>query len=175
MAIIPLGVNAAFALSGVRLDPYLGYNFLVEVDGLLVGGFREVRGLEASVEIKEYAEGGENGYLHKLPGETRYPNLTLSRGLTDLDTLWVWFNDVASGIIVRRNLSILLLDQQRIPAMWWDVRDALPVKWSGPQLNAAGGSEVATESIELVHRGITKPTASRVLSAARAAAAQLRK
>jgi phage tail-like protein len=172
---IPLGVNAAFALSGVRLDPYLGYNFLVEVDGLLVGGFREVRGLEASVEVKEYAEGGENGYVHKLPGETRYPNLVLSRGLTDLDTLWVWFNDVSTGIITRRNISILLLDQERIPAMWWDVRDALPVRWSGPQMNAAGGSEVATESIELVHRGITKPTASRILSAARAAAAQIRK
>ncbi|WP_437275930.1 phage tail protein [Sorangium sp. So ce375] len=166
---LPFGVNALFALSGARLDPYLGYNFLVEVDGLLVGGFRDVRGLEASVEVKEYAEGGVNGYIHKLPGETRFPNLVLSRGLTDLDTLWVWFNDVSEGVITRRNLSILLLDQERLPAMWWDVRDALPVKWTGPQLQGAAGTEVAAESIELVHRGITKPTASRVLSAVRAA------
>jgi phage tail-like protein len=170
---LPVGVNALFALSGIRLDPYLGYNFLVEVDGILVGGFREVRGLEASVEVRDYAEGGENGYLHRLPGETRYPNLVLSRGLTDLDTLWVWFNDVSQGVIQRRNISILLLDQERLPAMWWDVRDALPIKWAGPQLQAASGTEVATESIELVHRGITKPTASRVLSAVRAAAAQI--
>jgi phage tail-like protein len=171
---LPVGVNALFALSGARLDPYLGYNFLVEVDGILVGGFREVRGLEASIEVKEYAEGGENGYLHKLPGETRYPNLVLSRGLTDLDTMWVWFNDVSRGIIKRQNISILLLDQERLPAMWWDVKDALPIKWAGPQLDAGGGTEVATEAIELVHRGITKPTASRALSAARAAASQVR-
>ena len=58
--------------------------------------------------------------------------------------------------------------------MWWDVRDALPVKWTGPQLQAASGTEVATEAIELVHRGITKPTASRVLSAVRAAASLIR-
>lgn len=171
---LPAGVNALFALSGARLDPYLGYNFLVEVEGILVGGFREVRGLEASIEVKEYAEGGENGYLHKLPGETRYPNLVLSRGLTDLDTMWVWFNDVSQGVIKRQNISILLMDQERLPAMWWDVRDALPVKWTGPQLQAASGTEVATEAIELVHRGITKPTASRVLSAVRAAASQIR-
>jgi phage tail-like protein len=172
---LPLGVNALFALSGVRQDPYLGFNFLVEIDGLLAGGFREVRGLEASVEVKDYAEGGENGYLHKLPGETRYPNLVLSRGLSDLDTLWVWFDDVSRGSIRRRNLSILLLDLERVPAMWWDVKDALPVKWTGPRLAAEGGTEVATESIELVHRGITRPVASRALSGARAAAAQLRK
>jgi phage tail-like protein len=172
---LPVGVNAAFALSGARLDPYLGYNFLVEVDGVLVGGFREVRGLEASIEVKEYAEGGENGYMHKLPGETRFPNLVLSRGLTDLDTMWVWFNDVSQGIIKRQNISILLMDQERLPAMWWNIRDALPIKWAGPELNAAGGTEVATESIELIHRGITKPTASRALSAVRAAAAQIRK
>src|SRR3954468_3691396 len=112
---LPVGINAAFALSGARLDPYLGYNFLVEVDGILVGGFREVRGLEASIEVKEYAEGGENGYLHKLPGPTRYPNLVLSRGLTDLDTLWVWFDNVSRGVIKRQNISILVLDQQRLP------------------------------------------------------------
>ena len=169
---MPLGINAVFAAAGalgVRLDPYHGFNFFVEIDGLLCGGFREVRGLESSVEVKSYAEGGVNGFQHMLPGETRYPNLVLSRGLTDLDTLWGWYDDVSQGIIKRRNLTILLLDARKLPAMWWDVRAALPVKWTGPALNAAS-TEVATESIELVHRGITKPTASRVLSATRAAA-----
>jgi len=170
----PLGSRVAGALSGARQDPYLGFNFVVEIDGLLAGGFREVRGLEASVEVRDYAEGGENGYLHKLPGETRYPNLVLSRGLSDLDTLWVWFDDVTRGVIRRRNLSILLLDQERTPGMWWDIKDALPVRWTGPRLNAEGGTEVATESLELVHRGISRPVASRALSAAHAAQGALR-
>lgn len=166
---LPISANALFSRSGARLDPYLGCNFLVEVDGLVVGGFREVRGLEASVEVKEYAEGGENGYIHKLPGETRYPNLVFSRGLSDLDTLWAWFDQVSHGVIIRRHISILLMDQERQPAMWWDVLDALPIKWTGPQLRAEGGTEVATETIEFVHRGITKPAASRAFSAIRAA------
>jgi phage tail-like protein len=170
-----LGLNAAFALSGARLDPYSGCNFLVEIDGLLVGGFREVRGLEANIQVEEYAEGGENGYIHKLPGETRYPNLVLLRGLTDLDTMWGWFNDVSQGVIDRRNITLLVLDQQRIPAMWWNIKDALPIKWVGPELRANNDSEIATESIELIHRGISKPIASRILSATRAAAAQFGK
>jgi phage tail-like protein len=170
---MPLGVNAVFAAAsgalGVRLDPYIAYNFLVEIDGLLVGGFREVRGLESNVEVKEYAEGGVNAYLHKIPGETRYPNLVLSRGLTDLDTLWGWYDDVSHGIIQRRNATIMLLDGQRLPVMWWDVRGALPVKWTGPTFNAESGGQVAVESVELVHQGFVKPAMSRMLSAGRAA------
>lgn len=170
---MPLGINAVFAAAagalGIRLDPYVTCNFLVEIDGLLAGGFREVRGLESSIEIKEYAEGGVNGYIHKLPGETRYPNLVLSRGFTDLDTLWGWYDDVSRGVIKRRNLTLLLLDGRKLPVAWWNVRAALPVKWNGPAFNASAGSEVATESIELVHRGISKPAASRALSAVRAA------
>jgi phage tail-like protein len=169
-----LGVNALFAASGIRLDPYMGYNFFVEIDGLLIGGFREIRGMESHVEVKEYAEGGVNGYIHKIPGEVRHSNITLSRGLIDLDTMYGWYSDVAQGTIKRRNLTILLMDAERIPAMWWDVRGAIPVKWTGPTLNAASGSEVATESLELAHKGIVKPALSRVLSAARLAASQVK-
>lgn len=165
----PIGINTPFALSFTRHDPYVGYNFLVEVNGLVVGGFREVQGLSAEIKVTELAEGGENGFIHHLPGETRYPNLVLSRGLTDIDALWAWFDEVSRGIIKRRNITILLLDLERNPAMWWEVSDALPVKWRGPQLSAVGGTEVAIEALELVHRGLTKPRESRLLSATRAA------
>jgi hypothetical protein len=50
--------------------------------------------------------------------------------------------------------------------MWWDFRDAYPVKWSGPELKADSGT-VAVESVELVHRGLSKPEASSGLSATR--------
>src|SRR6185437_8501316 len=112
------------------------YSFLVEVDSLLVGGFREVRGLESYVEVRDYAEGGLNAYMHRIPGEARYPNLTLSHGLTDLDTLWCWYADVAAGNIERRNITIMLLDGEHLPAMWWDVTDAVPVRWTGPTFDA---------------------------------------
>jgi phage tail-like protein len=166
-----LGLNAAFTvganLLGIRNDPYLAYNFLVEIEDLIVGGFTEVTGLEVEVEVEEYAEGGQNEFVHKLPGRTKYSqNLTLKHGLTDIDTLWNWHQDVTQGKIERRNGSIYLLDALGLPAMWWDFREAYPVKWTGPQLQADSAT-VAVETIELVHRGIVKPSLNKTLAGIR--------
>lgn len=176
MTMLPfsVGLNAGFALAtnllGVRLDPYLDCNFLVEIDGLLAGGFDEVSGLESQVDFDEIEEGGRNDYTHKLPTRTRYAqNLTLGHGLTDLDLLWGWYDDVTQGNIVRKSGTIFLLDRKRIPAMWWNFKDAYPVKWTGPRLQADSGA-VAAEAIELVHRGLTKPPEARAWSAARGVA-----
>ncbi|WP_224245085.1 phage tail protein [Hyalangium gracile] len=166
---IPVGMNAAFALTtgamGKRLDPYLGCNFLVELDGLLTGGFSQVEGLESSIEVEERAEGGVNGYTHKVLKRTSYPNLVLTHGLTSIDTLWRWYDQTSRGVIQRKSGTLMLLDAQRIPVMWWDFRDALPVKWSGPAFNAAEDSQVAIERVELIHRGISRPLLSALLSA----------
>src|SRR5262249_30097984 len=151
----------------IRFDPYIGCNFLV-VTGFVVGGFKEVSGLEGHVELRSYAEGGRNGYLHQLPGEVRWPNLVLSRGVVDSNSMWSWFEDVSRGIIQRKQLVIMMLDRDRTPAMWWDVKDAIPVKWTGPRLSATS-DEVAMESVELVHKGIAKPPASKALTILRAA------
>jgi phage tail-like protein len=163
-----IALTAVTGALGIRSDPYMGFNFLVEIEGLLVGGFRNVSGLESSIDVYDYTEGGVNGYQHKLPGATRYPNLVLSKGLTDGDGLWGWYDEVSRGKIIRRNVTIMVLDAQRIPAMWWDIREALPVKWTGPTFNAASGNEVAIESMELVHKGITKPPENTILRVARA-------
>ena len=175
-----LGINAAFSagsnLLGIRNDPYMAFNFLVEIEGLVVGGFSEVTGLQIETEVKDYREGGLNEYIHKLAGPTRYPsNLILKHGLTDIETLWSWHQEVTRGIIKRRNGTIYLLDQQRLPAMWWDFMEAYPVKWVGPELRADSNT-VAVETVELVHKGISKPALSSLVSAVRGiagAAAQL--
>jgi phage tail-like protein len=162
------GLALLLAKTGRRLDPHMGFNFVVEIGGLLTGGFREVSGLEGTVETEPYAEGGENRYVHQLPGRATFPHLTLSHGLTDLDTLYGWWDLTASGIIRRHNISIMLMDRDwRMPLMWWDVFDALPVKWSGPSFNAEQG-QVAVESLELSHRGVVKPLLSRTWTLARA-------
>lgn len=141
---------------GVRLDPYTGLNFMVEIDSLFAGGFSEITGLQVETEYLDYREGGRNEYIHKLPGPTRYPqNLLLKHGLTNIDVLWFWHQDVTQGKITRRNLSILLLNLAGTPVMWWNVREACPVKWIGPELRADSAT-VAFETIELVHRGISK-------------------
>lgn len=166
-----LGINAAFSagsnLLGIRNDPYVRFNFLVEIEGLLVGGFTEVTGLQIETEVQDYREGGLNEYIHKLAGPTRYPsNLILKHGLTDIETLWSWHQDVTQGTIKRRNGTIYLLDNRRLPAMWWDFMEAYPVKWGGPELRADSNT-VAVETVELVHKGISKPALSSMVSAAR--------
>jgi phage tail-like protein len=166
----PLGIDTAAMftnLLGLRNDPYAAFNFLVEIEGLIVGGFTEVSGLQVETAVHEYQEGGQNEYVHKLPGPTRYPsNLTLKRGLTDIETLWSWHQDVIAGRIERRNGTIYLLDRLRLPAMWWDFKQAYPVKWSGPDFKADSNA-VAVETVELVHRGISKPALSSAVSALR--------
>lgn len=159
-----LGLKAAFAagteLLGMRLDPYMAYNFVVEIDGLITGGFMEVTGLGSEIQLEEYQEGGVNGYVHKFPTRTVYSNLVLSKGLTNIDLLWSWYRDATQGNIQRKNGTILLLNRQRLPVMWWNFKQAYPVKWAGPQFNANNTTEVAVERIELVHQGIDKPQTS---------------
>jgi phage tail-like protein len=167
-----LGAAAAIAKGalGIRNDPYGGFAFLVELEGLVAGGFTEVSGLQIETTIETYREGGLNDYQHKLAGATSYPsNLVLKSGLTDVELMWHWYDDVRHGRIKRRNGTIYLLDAKRVPAMWWDFFAAYPVKWSGPDLRADQNA-LAAETIELVHHGLTKPLASSLMSAARLAA-----
>jgi phage tail-like protein len=141
---------------GRRPDPYVAFNFLVEIDSLLVGGFSEVSGLQVETELHDYREGGLNEYVHKLAGPTRYPqNLVLKHGITYVDTLWAWHQEVVHGRCRRHNLTIYLLNAARSAAIWWNVREAYPCRWSGPDLRADQAA-VAFESIELVHRGFSR-------------------
>lgn len=136
-----------------RTDPYTSFRFLVEIDDLIVGGFSEVSGLRAETETEEVREGGVNDHVHKLPKITKYPNLTLKRGITDSDTLWNWHQDVVNGIIERRTVYIIVMDSEGNEKWYWYFIEAYPVKWTGPDLKADGNT-VVVETLELVHNGI---------------------
>jgi phage tail-like protein len=136
-------------------DPYAGFRFRVEILGLEVGGFTEVAGLERTVEFEDFREGGVNDHTHKLATVTKYPNLSLKRGLADAVELWQWHQDVVNGKIARRQVNVLLMDVAGQDTWRWVVEQAYPVKWSGASLNSSG-SAVFVESVELVHNGITR-------------------
>ncbi|MGZ4538536.1 MAG: phage tail protein [Blastococcus sp.] len=141
---------------GGRRDPFAGLRFRVQLEGLDVGGFSEVSGLEAVVETTAYREGGENTFEHRLAGPVAYPrNVTLRRGLTDSAEFWDWLDQVGLGVVIRRNVTITLLDSDGEPALLWDCRQAFPVRWSGPDLDATA-PVVAFETLELAHHGITR-------------------
>lgn len=146
---------AGSSLSQVGHDPFMAYNFAVEIGGVVVGGFSEVSGLSSEINLESYEEGGLNSYVHQFPKHTTYPNLVLSRGLINIDLFFIWYHATSQGLIQQLNGTILLLNDRQTPVVWWTFKKAYPVSWQGPQLNASDDS-VAVEKIELVHQGITK-------------------
>ena len=142
-------------MSSDRHGPYLDYRFAVELDALIVAGFAEVSGLERELETEEYEEGGVNHFTHSLPTRVSYPTLTLERGVTDSTELWDWAERAANGLIERKNVRVIILDEQGQEARGWEFRDAYPVRWAGPELSAEQGA-VAMEALELTHRGISR-------------------
>jgi len=151
------------------LEPFTGFNFAVEIEGLIVGGFTSVEGLESELRTIEYREGGVNGYVHRLPDGANTSTIVLRHGLTANISLWSWFDNTVRGAVQRRNGTIALLDRQGVPLVWWNFRRALPVRWSGPAL-AADSDAIAVESIELAHEGLSMPLAGQALAAAQAIA-----
>lgn len=139
---------------GIESDPYLAFNFLIEIDGLTVGGFTDVTGLQAEVEVEDYREGGVSGFIHKLSGPVRYPsNLVLKRGLMGVDELLSWQEEILQGQMTQRNLSVILRDEKNQETRRWNFAKAYPVRWRGPELRA-GTNAVAVETLEFVHQGL---------------------
>lgn len=138
-------------------DPYRQYNFSVELDGSIVAQFQEVSGLDSTTDVIEYREGNQNMTVRKLPGLTKYSNITLKKGVTvDNQALWDWQEKAAKGEVERyASIAVILMDDTQSAVVRWELTDAWPTKWTGPDLNATGNS-VAVESLEIVHEGITK-------------------
>lgn len=135
-----------------RSDPYRAFRFLVELAGIVQGGFQSVSGIERVTKIEPYREGGVNDYEHQHTGGTTYPPLRLKRGLVD-PALWLWHQAVIAGTVTRQPLSIVLLDESGDEAWRWVAVSAFPSKWTGADLDAQQNA-VATETVELVHHGL---------------------
>lgn len=136
-------------------DGLLSAKFAIAVEGIVEAVFTEASGLEAEIEVFEYQEGGQNQFIHKLPGRMKYPNLTLKRGITQSMDFWMWFTSGFGGkeSNKRRNISIILYNQKSEPVKKWDFKNAYPIKWSGPSFRAEENA-VAIESLEIVHEGM---------------------
>ncbi|MBZ5681025.1 MAG: phage tail protein [Acidobacteriia bacterium] len=140
--------------TGDRTDPFRGYNFRVEIDGITQAGFREVSGLDATSDPIEYREGNEKVFTHrKLPGQVKYSNITLKWGITSAHEFWDWRKQVIDGKTQRKNGSIVMMNESGDEKIRWNFVNAWPSKWSGPSFNAMN-NEVAVESVELQHEGV---------------------
>lgn len=119
-------------------------------------GFTEVSGLTVELQNIDYREESSLEYqVTKMPGIPQYSNITLKRGsFKGNNEFFQWLNTVKLNNVERRDLTITLLNEEHDPVASWKVKDAYPCKVEGPSLNSTG-NEVAVESIELCHEGLT--------------------
>jgi phage tail-like protein len=135
-------------------DPFASFNFLVESGGLLRAGFSECTGLNSETDPIDYREGKDDITVRKLPGLKKFGNITLKRGVAVGQDFFEWRKAVTDGNIDRRDISIILLDEQRNEQVRYNLTNAWPAKWTGPELKA-GANEIAVETIEIIHEGVS--------------------
>lgn len=143
--------------TGQRNDPYRNFRFKVAIDGIQVAGFSEVTIPDSTTDPVEYREGIDAPYQRKLSGLTKYGNITLKKGLTDSMDLYNWRLSVEQkgALSNRKNLSLILIDEEGNEKAQWDVVEAWPTKYSSSGFSAKA-NEVVIETLELVHEGVTR-------------------
>ncbi|MEQ1743351.1 MAG: phage tail protein [Candidatus Nitrotoga sp.] len=118
--------------------------------------FQEVSGLDVQSEEIKYRHGDSKNFSAiKMPGLKKVGNVTMKKGIFKADNkFWLWFNEIKMNTIKRVPITISLLDEAGAPTMVWTLANAWPTKITGTDLKAEG-NEVAVESIEIVHEGLT--------------------
>ncbi len=135
----------------MALNPHSGHRFVVEIDGQRLAAFSECTLPTLEFETEERKEGGLNDYVHVLPIRRKSGRVTLKRGLTGSTELLTWYLDLLSGQVsdATRTLAIIMFDSMGNQLARWDFMEAIPVKWTGPQLKSDQGA-IAIETLELV-------------------------
>ena len=141
--------------NSARNDPCLSFRFLVQFDDLPPGGFTDCSGLQMEAEVQDFNEGGLNTHSWKFFTRCKQSALVLKRGIVNT-SLWDWYQSMRQGTMKFRNGTILVLDEAgQKPVMEFQVLQAFPTKWVGPELNAMQ-SNVAIETLELAHQGLNR-------------------
>lgn len=135
--------------------PLPKFHFQVEWGGTQIG-FTEVSGMDVETEVIEYRNGASPEYHKvKMPGMQKFSNITLKRGtFTSDNEFFDWWNTVQLNTIERRDITISLLNENHEPVVVWKIKNAWPTKVQATDLKS-DGNEVAIETMEIVHEGMT--------------------
>jgi phage tail-like protein len=136
--------------------PLPKFHFQVKWEPGVRVGFTEVTGLDIQIEAIEYREGSSPEYSKiKMPGLHKFSNLTLKRGTIAGDSdFFKWINTTQLNTVERRDIIISLLNEAHEPVMSWKAIQAFVIKFAASDLKA-DGNEVAIETIEVAHEGLT--------------------
>jgi len=126
--------------------------FGVRVPGIEIGYFHECHGLSIEVDVLEYPEGGNNEFVHHLPGRLRYPNLELRRGMTTEDNLLKWFWQTRTKADCKE-VTIDIYNHYGTVHRSFTFDGAYPIKWVGPDL-IASSADMAVETLTIAHIGL---------------------
>ena len=135
--------------------PLPRFHFEVTWDSAVMS-FEEVSGLDVEAQPIEYRHGDSPVFSAiKMPGLKKYGNVTMKKGVFKSDnTFWDWFNQIKMNTVKRLPVTISLLDEEGKPTMVWTLTNAWPTKVTGTDLKSEG-NEVAVETIEVAHEGLT--------------------
>lgn len=136
-------------------DPYGNFNFVVEYGGDPVGEFTEISGLSIETEVIEYRAGNDKlGTVRKIPGLHKVSDITLKRGITKSTELWDWRKTVLKGDVQRRDVMIVLQDEEGRRVQRWKLANAWPVRYDAPLFNSTG-NEIAIETLVITAESIS--------------------
>lgn len=144
------------AFSGGK-DPQVVHHFALEVQGIEAATFREASGFSSSSEVIENREVGAGGkqFLSKQPGNIKWADITLKRGITDSLDLYDWRQLVVDGRIdeARKDGSIVTYAADGAEISRFSFVRGWPKEWKGPDVNATN-NDVAVEEITITHEGL---------------------
>jgi phage tail-like protein len=146
------------AIEGLK-DPQVVHHFALEVQGIEEATFREASGFETSHDVIEHREVGKDGkqYINKQPGNLKWADIVLKRGVTDSNDLYKWRQLVIDGKLneARKSGSIVLYNSANDQIARFDFVRAWPSKWKGPDVNTSNNA-VAIEELTLTHEGFLR-------------------
>ena len=166
LAVIAFGMSAVYlaqraeSATGSAPEVLPKYRFMVEIDGIVKTGFREVEGLNVTVDDIECREGTGQTAPRLLPGVARYGPITLRYGVTESTELWQWMKQVLDGSSsIKRSRAVILMDRAGNEVVRYLVSNAWPSSWRLGKLDSLG-SGVAIEELVIQCEGITVESAA---------------
>lgn len=122
----PVQVSALRHMSKHKGDYLPAHAWKVEIDGVIVGGFKSVDGLESEVEIVEYRD-GDDPLTHKRPGKATDQRLVLERGFLASGGLRAWFEQDPKAPTERKSGSVIYLDRAGNEVLRYNLFECWPV------------------------------------------------
>ncbi|MCU0520136.1 MAG: phage tail protein [Anaerolineae bacterium] len=137
----------------IRAAANAAFRFVVSVGGEGQAAFTECTLPAVELDVEPVKEGGLNTFVHQLPAQRKPAKLSLMNGVGK-SSLLDWFMESMSGTPTRKNLTVSLLNAEKEAVMIWQIDDAFPTRWVGPQLQSSANT-IAIQTLELACGEVT--------------------